>query len=410
MLTKTKTETIQNPNLSASQCFNIPKIIQKDINEKWFHLYNWIWEDDVKLSIERDFLKYISKYWTAISISLILPALILWYISETLFYIYFFWFLWIINIVLLLFLTLISIKRSSILRKNAQVLITDSSISINWKIRKLQNNKIVSNENLDWIWKLFEEKIFQESNIGKTKKWFFTQVVDQITEWFAFIFKSWKWSSRDSQKGMLVLLVLYLIYTISISIIYFFWILFIWIFWIFLSFINKKILLISGHKITSINNGFENIDSYSKELIKEKNNLSNLLDNAMNNDWKDSLLTKINDWIENINLYASRSVDRSLELKKEIKTSKYKEMFNFSIYNSWIKKQIYIPLEQIVKLLEKNLGILKTKKESIKKQILQTKDPSLQCPLIANKKRIEMRIVEIEKHIKKINIYMNKLK
>jgi len=61
-----------------------------------------------------------------------------------------------------------------------------------------------------------------------------------------------------------------------------------------LSIINKKLLLISGHEITTINNYFENIDENSKELVKGKNYLSNLLKNAINNDWEDSLLTKIN--------------------------------------------------------------------------------------------------------------------
>jgi hypothetical protein len=52
-------------------------------------------------------------------------------------------------------------------------------------------------------------------------------------------------------------------------------------------------------------------------------------------------------------------------------------MFNFSIYNSWIKKQILVPLEQITNLLEKNLEKLKENKISIEKQILETTNPSL---------------------------------
>jgi len=61
-----------------------------------------------------------------------------------------------------------------------------------------------------------------------------------------------------------------------------------------LSIINKKILLISGHEITTINDHFENIDKDSKLLIKEKDKLSILLNDAMKSDWKDNLLTKIN--------------------------------------------------------------------------------------------------------------------
>jgi len=44
-------------------------------------------------------------------------------------------------------------------------------------------------------------------------------------------------------------------------------------------------------------------------------------------------------------------------------------MFNFNIYNSWIKKQIYIPLQQISDLLQKNLDELIKNKNNIEKQI-----------------------------------------
>lgn len=408
MLTKTKTYNKKN-DLETNHSFSIPKNIQKEINEKWFSSYNWIWEKDVKLSIERDFLKYISKFWIFAAVLLILPSIILLYIESAFFYTYFFWLLGIINTILLTVLVVLAIKRSSILRKNSHILITDTSVSINWKIRKLENNKIVSNENLDEIWNLFEEKLFEESKIHKTKKWFLKQVTDQLTSWFGTIMKMWRWRSRNSWQLVLILLGLYLVYAISLWIIYFVWIIAIWIFWIFLSIINKQILLRTGHEITIINNYFDNIDKNSKSLIKEKNNLSKLLTQAMNNDWKDSLLPKINSWIENINNNASNAIDTSILLKRSIKKSKYKEMFNFSIYNSWIKKQIYTPLEQILELLNKNLDKLKSKKESLEKQIIITKNPSLQWALVANKKRIQMRIVDIEKHMKKIGIYMKKL-
>lgn len=59
----TKTETIkQNNDLDANHYFVIPKNIQKDIQNKGFYLYEWIGEQDVKQSIERDFLKMIKKF------------------------------------------------------------------------------------------------------------------------------------------------------------------------------------------------------------------------------------------------------------------------------------------------------------------------------------------------------------
>ena len=175
MLTKTKTYN-KKDDQEVGHYFSVPGKIQDEINEKWFSLYNWIWEKDVKMSIERDFLKYISKFWTIVAVTLILPSIVLLYIESPFFYIYFFWWIWFINALSLIFLIIISIKRSNILRKNSNILVTDSSISINWKIRKLENNKIISNQNLNEIWELFEEKLFKNSNIEKTKNWFLKQV------------------------------------------------------------------------------------------------------------------------------------------------------------------------------------------------------------------------------------------
>lgn len=47
-------------------------------------------------------------------------------------------------------------------------------------------------------------------------------------------------------------------------------------------------------------------------------------------------------------------------------------MFSFPIYNAWIKKQIAHPLEQILKLLQKNEAILQTTHKEIETQIQNT--------------------------------------
>lgn len=410
MRVKTRNNQVKSNGLETNHSFSIPKNIKNDINERWFHLYNWIWEKDVKQSIERDFLSIIKSAWPFISILLIVPAvlfIVLW-MTPLWIWIFILWLI-IINIILFIYLSILWIKRSNILRKNAHVLMTDSSISINWNIKKYSefNN---DEKEIKKISETFEEEIFKQSNIGKTKKTFMRQVMSQIWTWYKSIFKLWKGRSRNSWRLILILLALYSVYALSLWMIYFVWIFFIWIFGNILSIINKQIMLISWHKITSINSNFEKIDNKSKELIKEKNQLSGLLSDAMKNDWKDSLLIKINKWIEKINNNAENAVDTSINLKKEIKESKYQKMFNFSIYNSWIKNQIYIPLSQIVELLEKNLKILSEQKVSIQSQIKDTKDPSLSGPLVASKKRVEMRIWELKLHIWKMKQFISKLK
>lgn len=411
MLTQTRTINEEKNDLAVNHNFSIPENIKNDINEKWFHLYKWIWEDDIKQSIERDFLSSIKTIWPVSAVILLLPTILIIYSSSS--YVAGFWYfvslLIIINVFLLIYLTILAIARSNTLRKNAYVLLTDSSISVNWNIRKISEFNSEDVE-IKKISNTFEEEIFKESNIKNTKQWFIKQVFEQLWKWYQMIFKLWDSRNRNSFQIILIWILLYTIYALSLWMIYFIWIFFIWIFWNILSIVNKNLLLISWHKITKINSNFEDIDSNSNALIIEKDNLWVLLNEAKKNDWKDSLLLKINEWIKNINENAWSAVDTSINLKKIIESSKYNEMFNFSIYNSWIKKQILVPLLQIVELLEKNLNILKEQNEAIWEQIKNTPDPSLSWPLLASKTRIEMRIVEIEKHIGGISGYIGKLR
>ena len=409
MLTKTREKNSEKNDLETNHFFSIPENIRKDINNKWFFLYEWIWTQDVKLSIERDFLKSINTFWVPLVLLFIIPGAISYFIWWTFFLLYSFWFLWIINIVFVIFLILISINRSLILGKNAYILLTTTHISIDWKIEKLKNFNIKDNSKIKQISTLFEEELFMPSNIEKTKKWFLKQVLGQIWKWFGFILKMWKWKSREWWQLMIILLFLYIAYIISLGIIYIFWIFLIWIFWIFITIINKQILLISGHQISNINNKFRKIDYFSKVLTHEKNNLSKSLTEVINNDWKDNLLTKINSWIWEINKIANVSIDTSIELKKDIKKSKYNEMFDFSIYNSWLKKQIHDPLTEIKNLLFRNLSLLNKTKNDIILQIEKTKEVSLRNPLELSKKRIESQINVLSENIWYLNKYLQKL-
>lgn len=398
-------------DLETNHLFTIPEEIKNKVNERWFYLYNWIWEKDVKNSLERDFLKNIDKFWIVFAFLIIIPwaiAFFMW--GYFLSWIIFFSILFLINLFLVFQLIFISLKRSSILRKNAYVVLTDDYISINWEIKKkteLNSNNI---KEINKVASLFEEEIFKPSNIENTKKWLTKSVWQKFANWFSKILSVWKWNSKNSWQLVLILIVLYLAYAFSLFLIYIFWIFIVWIFWNILNIINKKILLIKWHKITRINTGFEDLGDYSNSLTNEKDNLTKLLNEAINNDWQDSLLTNINKKLELINKFAWESIESNIELKKDIESSEFKEMFNYATYNSWIKNQILLPLEQIKTLLLKNLEILNKQDKDIDDQLKDESDPSKSWPILASKKRVEMRIEEINIHISKMDLYINKLK
>lgn len=106
---------------------------------------------------------------------------------------------------------------------------------------------------------------------------------------------------------------------------------------------------------------------------------------------------------------ASQSTDDAVELRKLLESSKYKDIFNFTKYGNWTKKQILDPIEEILLLLEKNHDILTKTFESIKSQILSTEDSSLQKPLIFQKERLEIQIESFEKNISLLKEYQARL-
>ena len=401
----------ENKNdLETNHFISIPDDIQKTIAERGFYLYEWIGNKDVKESIERDFLSLLSELWLIWAVFLVVPTALLFFIGGVFPYAIFGILIAIINICFLWYILFLSLMRSNILRKNNQILMTDSSISINGTIQKLQNNSIKQTWEISKIAMLFEEEIFNTSNIFRSKRKFQVAVFEKLKDWYSSILRKSKWSWKNWGQLVLVLLALYTVYVLSLGVIYFIWIIAISFLGVMISFINNKMLLATGHEITTINNSFENIDEYSKKLETEKLELIELLADAKNNDWKDSLLIKINSGIVIINNQASKAINQSINLKKLIEKSKYTEMFNFAIYNSWIKKQILIPLEQIHDLLIQNVSLLEKQIVDIDVQLSGELDSSKSAALSMSKTRSIMRSDEIKKHIENMEVYIEKLK
>lgn len=388
----------------------IPKKIQETVSQRGFYFYEWIGSKDVKESIERDFLDFLWNYWLVGAIFLVVPTAIAYLASGGFPYLLFAILLWAINIIFLFYILFLSIQRSHILRKNNQILITDTSICIHWDILKLDNYKLSHSSEINKISLLFEEKLFNHSQISHSKNRLKQVVFNKFKDGYITVIEKSKGWWKDSGQLVLLLLALYTLYVFSVGIIYFIWIVVISLLWVIISWVNKKLLLISWHEISTISHAFENIDEYSKKLESEKNELIVLLEEAKNNNWKDSLLIKINGWIVVINNQASKAVGQSIDLKKLIEKSKYTQMFNFSIYNSWIKKQILTPLQEIRSLLSQNVAVLEKQIQDIDLQLSDKQNIPNSAALSMSKTRSTMRIEELKKHIKNMEKYIEKLK
>ena len=401
-----KNTDIENNDLATNHYFSIPEKIQKDIDEKWFFLYNWIESKEVKESIERDFLFIIDKLWLligAIFTVLIIASYYNYGISAIFFTI---WFLSFVMISYILFLAFIRVKS---FKNNAYIVLTNKYISINWNIKKL--NEFTKDEiiKIAKVERDFQEKIFQESKLKDGKKTMLQSVIKRMKDWFLYILSLWKNSSKKNN-WIIILILAYTLYVAIISIIYIIWIWLIHLIWIFVNIVSKKISILYWHKITSINQSFEDIDYYSKEIEDKKTTIVKYLKKAQNNEWSNWLLTEINKKLKEINKNAENSIETNKKLKSIVENSKFSEIFEYETYNNWLKKQILKPLISIHNLLVINVRNLKKQIIEIDKILKKETDPRKTWPLELSKKRINSTIIDLKIHIENLKVYINKIK
>lgn len=404
--------------------FEIPEKILQEINEKWFFLYEWIDEKEVKKTIEIDFLEKLIFFWPIWFFIMLFLAFVLNIYTSIIF-------LAIFTILVIFYLLFLSISRAFLASKINFLILTTKYFSINRKIWEIKENKIFLENELLEKSKIFEENLFDISNLEKKKKeikdkytfWILNKLKNKEKDWIyweknkgifsnfdlddLYILKNIKFS-KDNQNIILIILWLLIIFVFTMSILYIFWIALVLIIWLLTSAINKKILILRWDKVLKINKHFENIENLSKNIKNEKNNLEILLKEAINNEWKDWLLLKINSWIENINKNTEKSINENLKFFDILKNSEFDEIFDYNIYNSWLKKQIKEPIKWIISLLEKNVEIINNEiKSNFWNETVS--DEKLKNHLEIAKNRLFMKKESLEKNIISMKWYLTKL-
>lgn len=385
----------------SSQILQIPKLIQNDIRERGFHLYKWIDPEEVKLSIERDFLK-ILKY---IAIPLWVLAIIAWLLTVIWFFVVIFFGVFF----MMLYLLFLSLKRSRLLTKSSFVVLTDSSISLWGKIVPLSEVGKLQN-NIKKVSHTFEEKLFEESWLKNSKWYLMKDLMEQLFWGYRLVLDNRMMRSKDAEKWIIIIILLYTAYIVLMAIVYFFGVLFLWIFWKIIVYANTKYLLWKWEKVIHINTLFWEIDILSEDLREEKYHLKNALSDAYQNDWKDGLLLKINKNIQVIGRVSEEILIKLGLLKQNIESSEYKEMFSFEVFHRWTKKQIEDPLKDILKLLEKNRDILENKAKEIEVQIQESSKIEYKENLKLQLKRVEIQKKEILRYIPVLEVSLEKLR
>lgn len=384
-----------------SQIFQIPQLIREDIEDRGFHLYNWIDPQEVRLSVEKDFLKTLKYIWIPLWLIAIIAGLltVIWFFVVIFFGVF----------LMMLYLLFLSLKRSRLLTKSSFVVLTDSSISLWGKIVSLSEVGKLKKD-IQKVSDTFEEDLFGESGLKKSRSHLMRDLMEQLFWGYKLILDNRMIRSRDGEKAIIFLFLLYTAYIVIMSIVYFFWVLFLWVFWKIIVFFNTKYLLWKWEKVIHINTLFWEIDILSENLKEEKHHLKHALSEAYDNDWKDGLLLDIHTHIGRIWKMTEEILIKLWLLKNNIESSEYKEMFSFEVFHRWTKKQIESPISDILKLLEKNKGILSESIEAIHNQIEKTENLSHTWPLKLQLKRLELQRKEILRYIPILEASLEKLR
>ena len=404
MLTKTREQT------TLEESMENPENIAEQVEERGFYLYEWISSDELRMTLERDYLQIVR--WASIPLAIITG--IFWFIGlgagiiGSIFAI-----LWVLAIfygIVGIILFFRFLHRSYMYTRGANVVITDSHY-VQWGNVLDKNNP----ENIRNVFRPFEE-MFDETFLGTSnllqkkehaKKALFENL-KEIMMWGGKLIEKVGWS-RESGGIIAVIVIAGILYGIMMGIVYFIGIFFIAIFGRLFAWGAHRYLLATSNTEHMIQTLFSQIDTTSKSLSSEKGTTISLLDAARTNAWKENLLGKMNESIELLGSLAGNATDDTVALRSLLESSKYKNIFNFSKYGNWIKIQILEPIESILLLLQKNHDIIGKTVISLDTQISETTDPSLQKPLELQKERLLIQKESFERVMWMLEGYKEKL-
>ena len=133
---------------------------------------------------------------------------------------------------------------------------------------------------------------------------------------------------------------------------------FAWVLGLVFSLVNRLILNVRNNLLYRINRAFLSLGESSSTLQNMSKSLVANLSHAQNNEWMENLSGQIAENITGVNLHANMSVQDTLLLRRLLGTSSYSKIFNFPLFDSWIRDQVLQPIDEIITLLERNRQML----------------------------------------------------
>lgn len=377
----------------------IPENIIHEVWTKWFYLHKWLKYNDIMNILQNKLITFIHIFWKYIFIILLILSLIIIPLLGNILYIsYVLWFFIFVWIIALIYLLIIWIQYSYFILKNSFIVLTHCALVINGKIIDISNYESIEAE-LIKVETLFQKKLFWDNE----KIFSYQNLREEFKSWFHEIYK------KKVGSIVFLLLIMYGIYIMIMSFIYFIWTIFIMFMSIILWIINKFILIQLWHTVLSIHSLFWNIETSSDMIQKFQKNIQILLSKNEKQAYENSFIDALNSQIIQLNKNIEKSIDLNWKLKNEIKNSAYEEIYDFNAYNLWIKKELYIPLDEFKMILEWNLNKIHSQIKEIENNMTLQQNENKKV-LELQKMRLDLFWKNIYDRIEQINYYLTSLK
>lgn len=364
----------------------IPNYVKEEIKERWFYVHNWIDKEELKIAIQIHFLKSLYVFWP---LGIVVFA-IMYILFKNIWFLFAFWIISALMTIYLIFVSIYLVLRAS---KISHLVLTKTHFSFGKEIFPLNEEwkAVVSWEIVD-LSEEFMELPFDENKLETAREKKKEETMELFTKWQDVILEHLSvGQSRDADKLIAFVFIASLLFAISVAIMYFIWVAVTVVVGFFLNFLITQYYVMRWNTIVKITEWFKKIETSSMEVKEEKENTLGRLEEAFNEEWKDWLLLKLNDWFSFISKRINFSLEESWKLVENIKKSIYKEMFDEKLYNSWLKKQTREPIDWIIVVLENNLR----KIEKAIEEIWETNVWQIELA----KERLEMKKKELEYHI-----------
>lgn len=338
---------------TSSHSLVIPDNIQSDISTRGFHLYEWISPSEFMITIQRDYLSIMDRYIFPMAVISSIFATIGMFVGGTA-AAFGGLFLSIGFIYPLIFLVLIvkSIRRSFLFNHVANVVFTDKALIFGQEVVSLDT--LLSHKDIQNWEREFDEDFLGESHLAKKKIIFFDSLLLKIKQ----IFEKLSHTADIDMRIVPFAYALGAIFSLAIVVMYGIGVGFAWALGLVFSLVNKLILNVRNNILYRINDTFRMLEVSSLALQDTSKYLVLSLSDAQKNEWRDNLISKITDGIVKVNSSAEKSVRDTLLLRRLLEQSQYREIFNFPLFEGWIRTQVITPIDEIIVLLKQNHNIL----------------------------------------------------